>query len=125
MLVRLREEGPEATLVEVPGAGGVVVGVRALRVRMRQPAKEDGKRRVLFKLSKVAERCRCTIICMRHLNKGSGTKATYRGNSSIGVIGHARAGLLVAQDPDNPKARILAMSKCNLAAMPKLSQTVG
>jgi hypothetical protein len=56
---------------------------------------------------------------MRHLNKGGGTKAIYRGNSSIGVIGHARAGLLVAADPDNSDKRILAATKVNLGPKPQ------
>jgi hypothetical protein len=80
--------------------------------------KDQEIRRVLFKLSRIAEKHRCAIICMRH-NKGGGTKAIYRGNSSIGVIGHARVGLLVAEDPDDDKQRILAVSKCNLALKPK------
>jgi hypothetical protein len=50
---------------------------------------------------------------MRHLNKTAGGKAIYRGNMSIGVIGHARVGLLVAEDPDDDAYRILAMPKIN------------
>lgn len=81
--------------------------------------KDQEIRRVLFKLSRIAEKHRCAIVCMRHLNKGGGGKAIYRGNSSIGVIGHARTGLLVALDPDDDQKRVLAVSKCNLAAKPK------
>ena len=55
---------------------------------------------------------------MRHLNKGSGTKAVYRGNSSIGVIGHARAAFLVAADPHAPNRRILACIKNNYGPTP-------
>lgn len=80
--------------------------------------KDQEIRRVLFKLSRIAEKHRCAIICMRHLNKGGGGKAIYRGNSSIGVIGHARTGLIVAADPDDDMKRVLAVSKCNLAAKP-------
>ena len=32
--------------------------------------------------------------------------------------GHARTGLLVAQDPDDDKQRILAVSKCNMTVKP-------
>lgn len=81
--------------------------------------KDQEIRRVLFKLSKIAEKHRCAVIAMRHLNKGGGTKAIYRGNSSIGVIGHARTGLMVAVDPDDEHKRVLAVSKCNLAARPR------
>jgi hypothetical protein len=84
----------------------------------RDANKDQAIRRVLYQLSRIAERCRCAIICMRHLNKSSGRRAVYRGNMSIGVIGHARAGLLIAADPDEAAARILAVTKCNLAAVP-------
>jgi archaellum biogenesis ATPase FlaH len=81
--------------------------------------KDQEVRRALYKLSKMAERTKTSIIAMRHLNKTTGNKAIYRGNMSIGVIGHARTGLLVAQDPDDDTKRILAVTKCNLAPMPK------
>ncbi len=80
--------------------------------------KDQAIRRVLYQLSRIAERRRCAVICMRHLNKTGAAKALYRGNMSIGVIGHARAGLLVAPDPDDAAARVLAVTKCNLAAPP-------
>jgi hypothetical protein len=80
--------------------------------------KDHEIRRVLYQLSRFAERRRCACLCMRHLNKGNSSKALYRGNMSIGVIGHARAGLLVAPDPDDAVSRILAVTKCNLAARP-------
>jgi len=56
---------------------------------------------------------------MRHLNKGGGTKAIYRGNSAIGVIGHSPTGLLVAEDPNDDHYRVLACSKSNLGSKPK------
>ena len=78
--------------------------------------KDQDIRRVLYRLSKVAERRDCTTVAMRHLNKSPGGKAIYRGNMSIGVIGHARLALLVGEDPDDERYRILAMSKINCAA---------
>jgi RecA-family ATPase len=81
--------------------------------------KDQEIRRVLYKLSRIAEKHRCAVVCMRHLNKNSTGKAIYRGNSSIAVIGHARTGLLVAQDPDDQHKRILAVSKCNLGPRPQ------
>jgi hypothetical protein len=80
--------------------------------------KDQEVRRVLFELSQIAERCRCAVICMRHLNKSGGGKALYRGNMSIGVIAHARTGLLVGEDPDNPRARVLSVTKVNLGPKP-------
>jgi hypothetical protein len=75
-------------------------------------------RRVLQEISILAHEHGCTVICVRHLNKGASPKAVYRGSGSIGVIGHARTGLLVAQDPEDDSQRVLAVSKCNMAARP-------
>jgi hypothetical protein len=75
-------------------------------------------RRVLQQISTLAQQHGCAVICVRHLNKGASPKAVYRGAGSIGMIGHARTGLLVAQDPDDDEQRILAVSKCNLGVKP-------
>ncbi len=72
-------------------------------------------RRALHPLAKLAERQRCAVIYLRHLNKGNGTKALYRGGGSIAIIGAARSGMLVARDPDNASVRIFAHTKHNLA----------
>jgi hypothetical protein len=80
--------------------------------------KDQDIRRALHRLKKLAEKQQCTIVYLRHLNKGTGTKAIYRGGGSIGIIGAARAGMLVAQDPDSSFHRILACTKSNLAAKP-------
>ncbi len=80
--------------------------------------KDQDIRRALHRLKKLAEQHQCTIVYLRHLNKGTGTKAIYRGGGSIGIIGAARAGMLVAQDPDSSLHRILACTKSNLAAKP-------
>jgi hypothetical protein len=64
-------------------------------VSVRPDANKDQEIcRVLYKLSKLAEKYNCAIIVMRHLNKSGGGKAIYRGNMSIGVIDHARVGWL-------------------------------
>lgn len=76
-------------------------------------------RHALYPLKALAERTRAAVICVRHLNKGgSGTKAIYRGNGSIAFTGAARVGFLVAPDPDDPRGRLLACVKSNLAARP-------
>jgi hypothetical protein len=48
-----------------------------------------------------------------------GGNPLYRGGGSIGIVGTARSGLLAAPDPDDDGRRILAVTKSNLAAMPK------
>jgi hypothetical protein len=71
-------------------------------------------RKALHPLKLMARRRRCVVSYLRHLNKGTGTRAMYRGGGSIAIIGAARSGLLVAADPDDPNSRILAHTKHNL-----------
>jgi hypothetical protein len=74
-------------------------------------------RRVLASLGYMAARTDAAVVIVRHMNKGQGS-ALYRGSGSIGIVGAARAGLLVAPDPDDDSRRVLAMTKSNLAKMP-------
>lgn len=76
-------------------------------------------RRVLYRLKLMAEKTGCAVVAIRHLNKMPGGSPLYRGGGSIGIIGAARAGLLVGVDPDDEHRRILAVSKSNLAAKPE------
>lgn len=77
-------------------------------------------RRALAPLAAIAERTGAAVVVIRHLNKSLNGNAIYRGGGSIGIIGAARSGLLVAKDPDDPteRRRILASQKCNLAPPP-------
>lgn len=77
-------------------------------------------RQALTPLSKMAESTGVAVLVVRHLNKSSGGSPLYRGGGSIGIIGAARSGLLVAKDPDDESGarRILASTKCNLATLP-------
>ena len=72
-------------------------------------------REVLTPLSQVAERTRCAILIIRHLNKGSSTNPLYRGAGSIGIIGAARMGLIAVRSPYDEQMCILATSKNNLS----------
>jgi hypothetical protein len=78
-------------------------------------ANDQSVRRLLSPLAGVAERCRCAMILIRHLNKAGGGNALYRGSGSIGVIASCRAAWLVGRDPQNPEHRVLAQTKNNLA----------
>jgi len=76
-------------------------------------------RRVLFQMAALAEETGVAVVVVRHLNKSSGGQAIYRGGGSIGIIGAARSGLLVASDPDDESGRVLASTKSNLGAPPE------
>jgi archaellum biogenesis ATPase FlaH len=71
-------------------------------------------RRLLAQLAQLAEETGAAIVLVRHLNKSNAGPAIYRGGGSIGIIGAARSGLLVARDPDDESRRILAVIKSNL-----------
>jgi Bifunctional DNA primase/polymerase, N-terminal/AAA domain/Primase C terminal 1 (PriCT-1) len=83
-------------------------------------------RPVLDGLIRLAERTGCAIVITRHLSKGIGGSATYRGMGSIDITGAARCELFVGLDPQNPDRVILAHSKSNLSKFgPSLVFSIG
>jgi hypothetical protein len=114
----------EALVTELEAAL-VVVDVLAAYLGERVDTHHDADvRRALAPLAKMAERTGAAVVVLRHLNKGAGAKAMYRGGGSIGISGQARAVLLVGLDPndDTMARRVLAVTACNLAATaPSLS----
>jgi hypothetical protein len=81
--------------------------------------KDQDIRAVLSRLTKLGEETGCTFLLLRHLNKAGGGSPLYRGGGSIGIVGAARAGFLVARDPDDPDTRVVACVKSNLAREPE------
>lgn len=87
----------------------------AILGRSIDSSRDQDVREVLNPLAQVAERAGCAILIIRHLNKGSSDNILYRGAGSIGIIGVARTGLLVAHDPDDEQKRVFATIKNNLS----------
>jgi hypothetical protein len=77
--------------------------------------RDQDVRRALAPLARLAERTGAAIVVVRHLNKGTGGNALYRGGGSIGIVGAARSGLLIAKHPEDDGRRVLASIKSNLA----------
>jgi hypothetical protein len=76
---------------------------------------DQDMRSALAPLARMAEELRLAVLILRHLNKATGASALHRGGGSIGIIGAARAGWVMARDPDEPTgARVLAFPKNNL-----------
>ncbi len=77
-------------------------------------------RAVLAPLSRLSAELDVAVVVVRHLTKAGGGQPLYRGGGSIGFVAAARAGLLVAPDPDDAsgRRRVLAVTKSNLAAHP-------
>lgn len=79
--------------------------------------KDQDMRSTLSPLAKFAEKAGVAIVIIRHLNKGISDNVLHKGGGSMGIIGAARVGLIVAADPQDmtKERRILATSKNNLA----------
>ncbi|MBX6370111.1 MAG: AAA family ATPase [Rhodospirillales bacterium] len=108
------------TVVRERKAGLVVVDpLAAFLAGSIDSHRDQDVRRALHALAALADRTGCTVLVLRHLNKSGGAKAIYRGGGSIGIIGAARVGLLVAADPKDDSRRVLAVVKSNLAAKPE------
>ena len=75
-------------------------------------------RRSLAPLAALAADLDVAMLVIRHLNKTSNNNPIYRGGGSIGIIGAARSGLMVAKDPDDDSRCILSVAKSNLAKLP-------
>jgi hypothetical protein len=105
------------------GAALLIVDPLMAYLHRRHNANSDQDvRRALVALKILGERTGVAIVVVRHLNKTASANPLYRGGGSIGIIGAARCGLLLAADPDDPARRILAVSKANLAvAVPSLA----
>ena len=80
--------------------------------------RDQDVRRALAPLSTMAEATGAAVILVRHLTKGGGSNALYRGGGSIGIIGAARIGYTVGRDPDDEQRVIVAGTKANITTMP-------
>ena len=79
-------------------------------------------RAALMPLKAMAERQNIAVLLVRHLNKGGGDNALYRGGGSIAFTGLCRTAFLVAAHPDGGDKRVLASAKSNIGRLaPSLS----
>ena len=68
------------------------------------------------KLGTLAEKYKCAIVLIGHMNKAAGNKAAYRGMGSIDFFAVARSVLLVGRVEGQPNIRAVVQIKNNLAA---------
>lgn len=78
-------------------------------------ASDPSVRRALAPLTQLAEKHRCTLLLLRHLNKKGGGKALYRGLGSIAFVAVSRFAMLVGRDPADPGRCVLAQVRNSLA----------
>ncbi len=80
--------------------------------------KDQELRRCLRPLLALIANHDVVAIGSRHLNKDASMKALYRGGGSVAMIGQARVGLLVGEDPDDDEVMVIASPKANLGPKP-------
>jgi predicted ATP-dependent serine protease len=68
------------------------------------------------RLGALAEKYKCAILLIGHMNKAAGNKAAYRGMGSIDFFAVARCVLLVGRVEGEPNIRAVVQIKNNLAA---------
>ena len=78
--------------------------------------RENEARDMTKKLGALAEKTKCAIILIGHMNKASGNKAAYRGMGSIDFFAVARSVLLVGRVEGESNTRAVVQIKNNLAA---------
>jgi hypothetical protein len=79
---------------------------------------EQSVRRLLGPVATLARETGAAFLLTNHLSKRSGGPALYRASGSIGIMAMARSVLLVAPDPDDQDALVLASTKSNLGPAP-------
>ena len=72
-------------------------------------------RNMTKRLAALAEKYKCAIILIGHMNKAAGNKAAYRGMGSIDFEAVARSVLLVGRVEGEPNIRAMVQIKNNLA----------
>lgn len=80
---------------------------------------DQDMRAALTPLATALQRTSASAILVRHLNKGASGNSLYRGGGSIGIIGVARLGLLVARSREDRDVRVLASTKSNIGPPPR------
>lgn len=72
-------------------------------------------RPLMKRVSVLAEKYRCAIILIGHMNKNSSGKSSYRGLGSIDFQAAARSVLVVGRVKDEPEIRVVCHVKSSLA----------
>ena len=72
-------------------------------------------RPIMKHISELAEKYKCAIILIGHMNKCSVGKSAYRGLGSIDFQAAARSVLIVGRIKDEPKVRAVCQTKSSLA----------
>lgn len=72
-------------------------------------------RPLMHKLSGLAEKYKCAVVLIGHMNKSSVGKSNYRGLGSIDIHAAARSVVVCGRVKDEPEVRVLCQIKSSLA----------
>ncbi|MCC6679209.1 MAG: AAA family ATPase [Phycisphaerales bacterium] len=108
----------EALLLANPGVRAIFLDPISALLGDVDSHKNADIRAMLAPLAALAERHHAAVIGVTHLNKNAGGNAVYRTTGSLAFPAAARAAWLVAPDPEDKDARILAPIKFNLGERP-------
>ena len=72
-------------------------------------------RQKLKRIADIAEKYKCAIVIIGHMNKTSGEKNIYRGLGSIDITAIARSVLMIARDKNDSSKRYMFPVKSSLA----------
>ncbi len=72
-------------------------------------------RPVMKKIGNLAEKYKCAVVLIGHMNKSSGGKSSYRGLGSIDFQAATRSVLIVGRVKDDPEVRVIVQDKSSLA----------
>lgn len=70
---------------------------------------------ILRKIGNVAQRTRCAIVLVGHLNKATGQQSNYRNLGSVDFNAGVRSVLVIGKTKDDPNLRVLVHDKSSLA----------
>jgi hypothetical protein len=107
----------EETLAQTGARLVVIDPIMAFWDRSVDVNSDAGVRRALQPLALAAEKFRCAILLVRHLNKDAGPRALYRGGASIAFVAACRLAWLVGPDPKMNERCVLALNKNNFGAL--------
>lgn len=109
------DERPEEAIVKTQAKLLILDPIQAYLGGGMDMNRANEARDMTKKLGALAEKHKCAIFLIGHMNKAAGNKAAYRGMGSIDFFAVARSVLLVGRVEGEPNIRAVVQIKNNLA----------